>query len=165
MRNGIGFALALILAQLSIPANGTCSISGSYAFVAQGLGSNGAEKLKSNVAMAGIFVFGPSHSVTASRGASPVPAGTVQGTVTRSFTLIGDGVLQGEFSGSKLTPDPGTIGTYTYGENGACSAKLAFPNTPLGTETYTIYITDPGDTIYFVNTTNGVSLTGRMDRR
>lgn len=165
MRYGTVLSMALILAQFSIPASGACSISGSYAFVAQGLGSNAAGKLKSNVALAGIFIFHPGQLVTASPGAAPVPAATVHGTVTRSFTLMSDGLLQGEFSGSKATPDPGTVGTYTYGENGACSAKLAFPNTPLGTETYTIYITDSGDTIYFVNTTTNVSLTGRMDRR
>jgi hypothetical protein len=165
MRNGILFSLALIFVQFSIPADGACSIVGSYAFVAQGLGSNAAGKLKANVALAGIFIFNPGQLVTAAPGAPPAPAGTVHGTVTRSFTLMSDGVLQGEFSGSKPTPDPGTVGTYTSGENGACSAKLSFPNTPLGTETYTIYITDTGDTIYFVNTTANVSLTGRMDRR
>ena len=165
MRYGTVFSLALILSQLSNPVHGACSIAGSYAFVAQGLGSNASGKLKGNVALAGIFIFNPAQLVTAAPGATPVPAATTQGTVTRSFTLMGDGVLQGEFSGSKPTPDPGTVGTYTYGENGICSAKLSFPNTPLGTETYTIYITDPGDTIYFVNTTKGVSLTGRMDRR
>ena len=165
MRCGAIFLLALTLAQVFTPANGACSIAGSYAFVAQGLGSNKAGKLNGNVAMAGVFIFGPGQPLTALPGASPGLAGTVHGTVTRSFTLMGDGVLLGEFSGTKSIPDPGTVGTYTYGENGACSAKLAFPNTPLGIETYTIYITDPGDTIYFVNTTTHVSLTGRMDRR
>ena len=165
MRNVIVFSLALVLALLTFPANGACSIAGSYAFVAQGLGSDATGKLKGNVAMAGIFIFGDGQVATPRPGAAPVPAGTTHGTVTRSFTLMSDGVLEGEFSGSKATPDPGTVGTYTYGKNGTCSAKLAFSNTPLGTETYTIYITDPGDTIYFVNTTNGVSLTGRMDRR
>jgi hypothetical protein len=158
MRIGVLFSLALVLAHFSILAHGACSISGSYAFVAQGLGPGKAGKLRGNVVMAGIFTFSPATVAAA-------PAGVMQGTVTRAFTLMGDGVLQGEFSGSKPTPDPGTIGTYVYGENGACSAKLSFPNTPLGTETYTIYITDTGDTIYFVNTTTSVSLTGRMDRR
>jgi hypothetical protein len=165
MRYGSVISMTLILTQFSIPANSGCSIAGSYAFVAQGLGSNGAGKFGTNIAIAGIFVFGPGQPVTRLPGAQPVPSGTVRVTVTRSFTLVGDGVLQGEYSGSKSTPDPGTVGTYTYGENGACSAKLAFPNTPFGTETYTIYITVSGDTIYFVNTTRGVSLTGRMDRR
>jgi hypothetical protein len=165
MRYGTVFSMALMLAQFSIPASGACSIAGSYAFVAQGLGTDAAGKLKGNVALAGIFIFQPGQLVAPSRGAPPVAAGAAHGTVTRSFTFMSDGVLVGEFSGSKATPDPGTVGTYTYGENGACSAKLAFPNTPLGTETYTIYITDSGDTIYFVNTTMNVSLTGRMDRR
>lgn len=157
MRHGMVLLLAGALAQLTFTAKAACPIGGSYVFALQGVRSDAAGKLQGSVALAGIFIFAPG-------------AGTAQGTVTRSFTIMFNGIPRGDISGSKPTPDLGTVGTFTYGENGYCSAKLSFPHSGPKhdfTETYTMYFTDSGDSAYFVNTTPGlgVSLAGHAERR
>jgi hypothetical protein len=146
--------IALVLVQYATATDAaTCSkptLSGSYAFSAWGRGTTDptrpAKWANIYIAIAGVMTF------------TPTP-GNVDGTVTRMFTLsVGGGI------GSASVDDVGSKGTWIE-DGSTCSGTVTFPNTPLGVETYEVFFSRDGNTIFFINSTSGVVLSGQMERQ
>ncbi len=153
--------IALVLVQYTTGTNAAdCSqttLSGSYAFSAWGRGTTDptvpAKRANTYMAIAGVMTF------TRRKATDTTLVPKVRGTVTRMFTMSFGGDI-----GHASVNDDGSKGTWIE-DASTCSGTITFPNTPLGVETYQIFFSGDGNTIFLINSTSGVVLSGQMERQ
>jgi hypothetical protein len=168
------------LTSRAVPTPVACrpfTLSGAYVFSVAATGPDKNPKtgnIKQNVpfAMSGVWIFvPPPHAISTPAVTHVPPAGqpiSSAGTVFRYFTLFNGGpnasgvASDGDTPATPLLTDAGDSGTYSENDS-FCSAQVTFPNTPIGTETYTLYFTRSAKTVYFINTTSEVVMSGRLE--
>jgi hypothetical protein len=146
MKYLVGILLALGLSQATYAA---CSVgSGTYGLSAIGWGTDDNVNPNTKFAIAGVWTFSVGF-------ANPHLKPALTGIVERSFVFNAGGSATPVISGS---------GTYKV-DPATCSGTVTFPHTPTANEveTYQIFVTSP-TVIYWVNTTKGIVLSGRMTR-
>jgi hypothetical protein len=157
MKNiGLIIPLSIALWFTGLPASGACNagtLQGSYAFQASGWGYATLDKPAAvKLAIAGVISFSPKPLTAAVNGFS--------GSAQRAFTFSADGSLV-----TAPPPSQGLTGTYVVQNN--CTGTINWQAGPPGVpaETYLLYFTGDGKTVYFINATPGIVLSGQMTRQ
>jgi hypothetical protein len=151
MRNiGLSVSLSVAFWLTSLPASAcnASTLQGSYAFQASGWGYATLDKPAAvKIAIAGVISFSPKLN-------------GFSGSAHRAFTFSADGSLV-----TAPPPSQGLTGKYVVRNN--CTGLIKWQPGPPGVpaETYLLYFTGDGKTVYFINATQGIVLSGQMTKQ